>query len=798
MKNQKQDNPKTPAVDSAGAHSDSISSLQNDDKSNGEDPNCQADAAGTMAASRRCCSLTNVQETAPSPRVHQHGERTPLSLAGIDSASEKISQRKKPPAKSQAVLPTKMRDATFTTARASAQADSSTAATLPITASDRASVLLAQKFMETELNGVLEPNPGDNSASDDDGKRAALDDRTIMARALGISGCDFKKPPFNAHKRMCSPSKRELFKEFKRRLPLLGIKPTKVTRHKYPNFNSPVSDLAKWLRQNPIRDENEIRELKEVVKGLKTRIAGASRAPRQKKSQAPRQHEALSGEAKQDNDDDDDEGNNNSNRHKAPSINERNGSNNTNDGQKMLAHTNCLSEGQPTAENNTFVVEPHYQDNNDPTKRQEEAAAIAGENVLSPRDLMARSLGLPGCHFQQRPFCLFPRTCAPTVKQLYAEFKRRCGILGIDLTRNDRSLLPADNTRKPDLVLWLVGHPIPNNHTEVGSLLLQVESLRMWLETGDFFSDHPEDTVGPEEEQPPLQPREHSDENTEGETIRQHEDEWMSLPSLNWSDTSGNSSTFDTGDAQSIDPSGDGTVPPLSLQQAGGETSASEWKALTGEDKKASNNSGADLIASPSPEETTLLADGALSVSSFFSHSETNQVLGGRELVDGIFESNRSTSSHTNGASGETSVVVSFGSAGSPATQVSPLDPISKTSTTSSSRLTVRYEDLMRLRGGRGPLDALKENGNETTSLTLNKEDAWSEVESMSALSDVFTVEVSIMDNAVLEGVLEESRDKLVGSSGGTIDNTTPLETPRTGEQTKAHCDRQEGSTHHQ
>ena len=125
---------------------------------------------------------------------------------------------------------------------------------------------------------------------------------------------------------------------------------------------------------------------------------------------------------------------------------------------------------------------------------------------------------------------------------------------------------------------------------------------------------------------------------------------------------------FATGDAQSIDALGSGTE--ASVQQVGRETSGLETKAHTDEDKKASSD--VSMADRPTVQEATSLIDGTLTVLSVSSHSETSPVLGGRELVDGIFESQRSTLSHK---SGETNFVVSFGSTGSPTTQVSPLDP---------------------------------------------------------------------------------------------------------------------------
>ena len=522
---------------------------------------------------------------------------------------------------------------------------------------------------------------------------------------------------------------------------------------------------------------------------------------------------------------------------------------NNGNNQKMPVQSSRPSDDVPSVkvtENNTdstMVDTNHCQGNNDDgTPTREDAHAMISNDdseFLKPKDLMTRALGLPGCNFQHEPFKSYPRDCKPTKQQLYSEVKRRCGLFGIDLrTGGDRSLVPTRHTLKKDLVLWLIGNPIPNDHTEVGGLLFQVESLRMVLEPGN--NGDSEDFVIPEEEQEPSQPigRDPADENdSDRENSRQDdENEWKSLPSLNWSDKSDYSSMFGTGEAQSIDALGSGTEPEPSVQQTGGETSGSETKSHTDKDKKTSSNSGnVSMADSTLVEEATSLIDGPLTVLSVSSHSETSPVLGGRDLVDGIFESNRSTplvqeaASLIDGAlpvlsvssqsetspvlggrelvegiiesnrstsshkSGETSFVVSFGSTRSPTTQVSPLDPTSKSSSTSSSRLTALSKDLLRLRGGRGPPDAQKDKGGETTRLMGIKEEEWSEVESMSALSGAFTAQVSIMDDNGPGGGLQEAREKLVGSRGGEKlrGSTAPEEMPWTdrtvGEQEK-HC----------
>ena len=265
------------------------------------------------------------------------------------------------------------------------------------------------------------------------------------------------------------------------------------------------------------------------------------------------------------------------------------------------------------------------------------------------------------------------------------------------------------------------------------------------------------------------------------------EDEWVSLPSLNWSDTSENWSLLGVGDAQSIDHLGSGaTGPSQSVQRAGGETSGPDTKAHTGEDMKASNNSGAVSIASNPlvKEAATPLSDDSRTVSSFSSHSDANAVLGVWELLDGILESNRST---LNSKSGETSFVVSTGS---PTTT----DPTSKSSITSLSRPTALSKDLMCLVRGQGPPDALKEKGAETTRLAPIKEEEWSEDEtSRSALSEVLPAQVSTMDDAGQGGGFKDAREKLFRSIGGEElgDSTATVKTrntDRTGSQEEERC----------
>lgn len=92
------------------------------------------------------------------------------------------------------------------------------------------------------------------------------------------------------------------------------------------------------------------------------------------------------------------------------------------------------------------------------------------DDTLPPKVLMARVLGLSKCDYQEAPFVRFGRAFSPTRRHLFDEVRHRFKILGMDSTRSDRSLLPADNSSKSDFVSWLIDNPIPHDHLEASRL----------------------------------------------------------------------------------------------------------------------------------------------------------------------------------------------------------------------------------------------------------------------------------------------------------------------------------------
>ena len=471
----------------------------------------------------------NLQD--PALQVHPHGEENDVSQSGEPSASGPVLPRKKPPPKQppSAALPVHRGVASAsTTASSVTRVDSSVStAEAPVDPAERASLLLAQRLaaadaavtnIPTGAAAGVEPPTG----PEDDQKPAAVDERMLMAQSLGIDGCDFTQSPFNKHPNMCTPRRPNLMKELKRRIALRGIKITKATRHEYPNLHSPPEDMAQWLRKNPIQDQDEVRNVKDDVEKLKMRINAAP--PRNKNAVASLKDDKDYEEGEEDVKPKA-RGKRRSNKQNNKKSNKKS---NNGDDQKMSAQSSGPSDDMPSikvTENNTdstMVNTNHCQGNKDDgTPTREDAHTMIPNDdgeFLRPKDLMTRALGLPGCNFQHEPFKSYPKDCTPTKQQLYNEVKRRCGIVGIDLrTGGDRSLLPTRHTLKKDLVLWLIGNPIPKNHTDVGGLLFQVESLRMGLESGDSFRNHgdSEDPVIPEEEKEPTQPtgRDPSDEN---------------------------------------------------------------------------------------------------------------------------------------------------------------------------------------------------------------------------------------------------------------------------------------------
>lgn len=106
-----------------------------------------------------------------------------------------------------------------------------------------------------------------------------VDNRTLMARALGLAGCDYREALFNKYRKVCWPNLRELQAELPNHM--LGIKLDKRNRDSYPPGKSGKKFLVDWLSKHPIQGQEEIRKLQDLVARLK--LNAAHRAPRQRK-----------------------------------------------------------------------------------------------------------------------------------------------------------------------------------------------------------------------------------------------------------------------------------------------------------------------------------------------------------------------------------------------------------------------------------------------------------------------------------------------------------------------------------
>ena len=651
MNNRKEDNRKIPPVYADGANDDPASSNRNDDRSDGVDHNRHPDADNSRAAEGVRIVRANFHSTAPAAQFDQDGMMSVASTLGNFSTNEIAHHREMPPAEQPPpILYLEIGHENSPTAPSAVQAGSST---VPSVANNVASRVAS--LSDTTDRSVTVPTA------------VPLDERTVMARALGIPRCDYREPPFNKHKVFCSPTKKDLYKEFQRRLSLSGIKLTKATRAQYPNKQNPLHVFAKWLHQNPIRDQDEIQRLRLLVQVIKTRIANPSQSS----------HSA-----------------------------------------------------------NPVAVAANDQDNGGNEGEGGGAAAVQYE-MLEPRELMARALGLPGCSYQQDPFEHFRMMCWPTRKELYPEFQRRCSILGIDLNNNNsRSLLPNVGTRKPRLVSWLIDNPIPNTHPEVENLRSQVESLRTRLQAE--IVSRQQAAV----RQDPLQPS-----------------EWSSLR-LNWSedDSSDDESFFDTSNAElaSLD---DAAPSPAVASTRTNKRDRSEISVTAPDvDGKDDSTDDAKEPAQAKQKSSEGLSESATEAADEHFNSVTLGVNSGDSGVDVA-----SLSSSLMRVS-----LATISECGSMSTG----DRSTLTSSQGNSGLTPRSGE--RIRGGGVPLVTVGEDRAVNLPVVVHrqKDDA-----SMSAMSGCHTygaaTDVSMMDETKSTATLEkESTESLAGGEEGRRDKS--------------------------
>ena len=111
----------------------------------------------------------------------------------------------------------------------------------------------SEQETETEVNGVH------------------LDAATIMARALGLAGCDYRNHPFK-NNRLYTPTKPTLFAECMRRKSMMGLQVNRQNRWQVPTTGWTVHNLTYWLRKHPIESGDEAEELARRVAEFKVQL----------------------------------------------------------------------------------------------------------------------------------------------------------------------------------------------------------------------------------------------------------------------------------------------------------------------------------------------------------------------------------------------------------------------------------------------------------------------------------------------------------------------------------------------
>lgn len=131
--------------------------------------------------------------------------------------------------------------------------------------------------------------------------------------------------------------------------------------------------------------------------------------------------------------------------------------------------TAAMEENARTAQSITWVFE-------------QAAAVIAEKEARAAKSdehiLMAKALGLAGCHFGDKPFDRYKRRCSPSREVLYDECRRRFRILNIQLKRDGtRKLYPDIRSTKETMINWLKRNPIPSAE-ERQQITARVQALK--------------------------------------------------------------------------------------------------------------------------------------------------------------------------------------------------------------------------------------------------------------------------------------------------------------------------------
>ena len=99
----------------------------------------------------------------------------------------------------------------------------------------------------------------------------------VLARALGLEGCDYQHDERFKGRPSFKPTKDVLVEEYKRRLSLMRVEINRKNRWKYPTSRWCVDDLVAWLRENPIQSSDKAEELRQHVAELAAEIQNQER-----------------------------------------------------------------------------------------------------------------------------------------------------------------------------------------------------------------------------------------------------------------------------------------------------------------------------------------------------------------------------------------------------------------------------------------------------------------------------------------------------------------------------------------
>ena len=100
----------------------------------------------------------------------------------------------------------------------------------------------------------------------------ALEPKVLLARALGLPGCDFQASPFTDYNK-CIPTRKDLLLEARRRFQILGIDKSGNNRSLLPTTNSTKPVFISWLTENPIpSDRPEAAGLQAQVEHLRAKL----------------------------------------------------------------------------------------------------------------------------------------------------------------------------------------------------------------------------------------------------------------------------------------------------------------------------------------------------------------------------------------------------------------------------------------------------------------------------------------------------------------------------------------------